>query len=379
MKITVNLISEALAWDVKGQGVYTASLSLAEALKRVPELEVHINGKGLYDIAHLHTPGPYAITKGLTTGKRIVISAHVIPESLIGSLVLSEVWLPIAEKFFQYYYNLADVIIAVSPKVKSALEEFKVKAPIYVIPNPINLERFFVDLEKREIMRKRLGFTEDDFVVMSSGQIQPRKGVDTFIEVAKHLPDIKFLWVGGQPFSILTAGYLDLQEKIKNAPNNVIFTGIVPYEEMPYYYNASDVLFFPSRQETFGMVIPEAASCGLPLLLRDLEEYKDLYKDWYISANSNDEFVMLIKKLKEDKTFYTEYRNKAFQLAEYYNLNNIGREIAKLYKEILDSPPRYNRDLLTLESFRKEGRKIWKFFKYPKTKNHEKNKSKYYF
>ncbi|MGB9857793.1 MAG: glycosyltransferase [Dictyoglomaceae bacterium] len=380
MKMRVNIISEALAWDIQGQGVYTASLSLAEALKKREELEVSINGRGLYDIAHLHTPGPYAISRGMISGKRLIISAHVVPASMIGSLVLSEFWVPLFSRYLRYYYNLADCVIAVTPKVKDELEIFGVKAPIVVVPNPVNLERFYPDPVKRKRTREKLGLSSSDFVVISSGQIQPRKGVDIFIETAKRLPDMKFIWVGGQPFSVLTAGYIELQEKIKNAPPNVIFTGIVPYEEMPDYYNAGDVFFFPSHQETFGMVIVESASCGLPLLLRDLPEYKEPFGGWFIPVKNDEEFAEYLLRLKNDKKFYMEYQSKALQLAKHYSSDNVADRMVEIYKEVLNNPPRYKRDWITLENVRKEGKKIWKFFKYsPINRRDEKTKSKPYF
>ncbi len=368
MKITVNIISEALAWDVKGQGVYTASLSLAEALKRKEELEVSINGRGLYDIAHLHTPGPYAVSKGMISGKRLVISAHVIPASLIGSLVLVDVWLPFFVQYLKYYYNLADCVIAVSPKVKEELENLGVKAPIYFVPNPVNLERFFPSWEKREKIRERLGISMSDFVAVGAGQIQPRKGIDVFIETAKKLPDIKFVWVGGQPFSVFTAGFMELQEKIKNAPSNIIFTGIVSYEEMPDYYNLGDVFFFPSYQENLPMAVLESASCGLPLLLRDIPEYKEPFGGFFIPAKNNEDFLTYLLKLKNDKNFYAEYRSKALQLAQNYSLDNVGDKMLEIYRETLNNPPRYKRDWITLEKIRKEGRKIWKYLGYPNIK-----------
>jgi len=358
MKIKVNIISEALAWDIKGQGVYTASLSLVEALKKRKEIELSINGRGLYDIAHLHTPGPYAVSKGIISGRRLVISAHVVPESLIGSLILTELWLPFFSKYLKYYYNLADCVIAVSQKVKDELEEFGVKAPLYVVPNPINLERFYPSLEKRKKIRERLGISNNDFVAIGSGQLQPRKGIDVFIETAKILPDIKFIWVGGQPFSVLTAGFIELQEKIKNAPPNVIFTGTVPYEEMPDYFNAGDVFFFPSRQETFGMVIVESASCGLPLLLRDLQEYKESFGGYFIPVKKDEEFAKYLLKLKNDINFYLEYQTKALKLAKHYNLDNVANRILEIYLEILKNPPRYNRNILTFERIRKEENKL---------------------
>ncbi|HOJ92481.1 MAG TPA: glycosyltransferase family 4 protein [Dictyoglomaceae bacterium] len=368
-KISVNIVSEAQAWEVKGQGVYTATLVLAEALSKREDLEVTVNGNKIYDIAHLHTPGPYAVSKGLLTGRRVVISAHVVPESVLGSLVLSNVWLPFFTNYLKRYYNLADVVVAVSPKVKEELKEIGVKAPIVFVPNPVNLERFCADDNLRMEGRKRLGIASEDFVVVCSGQIQPRKGVDSFLDVAKMLPDIKFVWVGGQPFSVLTAGYIEINEKIKKAPSNVIFTGIVPYEEMPIYFNAADVFFFPSFQENFPMAVLEAASCGLPLLLRDNPEYREPYRDWYIPAKDNQEFKEYIIKLWEDENFRKENKVKAFRLAQEYGADSVAERMVKVYREILKIPPRMKRDFFTLDPLREEWRKLFQNAGYKEDKN----------
>ncbi|TYT24380.1 glycosyltransferase family 4 protein [Dictyoglomus thermophilum] len=363
-KITVNIVSEAQAWEVKGQGVYTATLVLTEALKKRDDVEVFLNANGLFDIAHLHTPGPYAISKGLLTGRRLVISAHVVPESVLGSFILSNLWLPLFTSYLVRYYNLADMVIAVSPKVKEELEEIGVKAPIVFVPNPVNLERFYKSQELRMEGRRRLGLSEEDFVAICSGQIQPRKGVDTFLEVANSLPFIKFVWVGGQPFSVLTAGYIEMNEKIKKAPPNVIFTGLIPYEEMPIYLNAADVFFFPSYQENFPMAVLEAASCGLPLLLRDNPEYREPYRDWYIPAKNDEEFKNYILKLYQDLSFREEYQKRALRLAKEYNAENVANMMVEVYKEILNKPPRMRRDFLTLEPLREEWRRLFQNARY---------------
>lgn len=363
-KISVNIVSEAQAWEVKGQGVYTATLVLTEALKRRNDLEVHLNAGGLFDIAHLHTPGPYAISKGLLTGRRLIISAHVVPESILGSFVLSNLWFPLAISYLRRYYNLADLVVAVSPRVKDKLEEIGVKAPIVFVPNPVNLEKFYRSEELRREGRKKLGISDSEFVAICSGQIQPRKGVDTFIEVAQRLPFIKFVWVGGQPFSVLTAGYIEMNEKIKKAPPNVIFTGLVPYEEMPIYLNSADIFFFPSFQENFPMAVLEAASCGLPLLLRDNIEYKEPYGDCYIPAKNEEEFENYILKLYKDPTFREEYKDKAIKLAQKYNADNVAEMMANVYREALSNPPRMKRDFLTLEPLREEWRRLFQNNKY---------------
>ena len=89
---------------------------------------------------------------------------------------------------------------------------------------------------------KKMGLT-NEFVVTCVGQIQPRKGIYDFIETAEKCPNVTFVWVGGTPFKGLTAEYNKLQEVVKQAQKNIIFTGIVDFNEMPGYYAASDVFY----------------------------------------------------------------------------------------------------------------------------------------
>ena len=73
------------------------------------------------------------------------MSAHVVPDSFIGSLILSELWRPIAKWYLRFAYNRARLIIAVSPMVKTELEKIGVSSRIEVLCNSINRERFKKD------------------------------------------------------------------------------------------------------------------------------------------------------------------------------------------------------------------------------------------
>ena len=68
----------------------------------------------------------------------------------------------------------------------------------------------------------------------------------------------------------------DLKKIMENPPKNVRFLGIVPRNEMNDLFNASDLLFVPSYNELFPMTILEAVNLHVPLVLRDLDLYKDI-------------------------------------------------------------------------------------------------------
>ncbi len=336
MPISLNIISET-AFSVQGHGVHTAFIEAVEAFTKMG-LNVKTNSSEPADIMHLHTVGPYALWKCLRNSGKTVITAHVIPDSFVGSIILADLWRPLASAYLKFFYGLADTVIAVSPTVKSELEKMGIAKRIVFIPNAVNPEKFKRDQEKRKSMREKLSIGENDFVVMNSGQIQPRKGIATFVQMARELPEMKFVWIGDMPFKHLAASYSEMQQLKKDAPANVIFTGIVPYEEMPAYYNAGDVFFFPSYQENFPFSVIEAAASRLPLLLRDVDLYLPIFDGAYLKGDESTFHDQLLK-LKEDRAFYEESATKTEIIVNKYNSTAIANQIVEIYKELLTPTP----------------------------------------
>lgn len=315
-------------------GVYTAYAETIEALKDRDEIKLSVNSTKPCDITHYHSIGPYYLWTSFSSKGTMVVTAHVIPESFVDSIILSRFWNPIARFYLRFAYNRSDVIQAVSPLVKQKLREIGVKKPIRIICNCVDRDKFRLTGKKRKKFRQKLGLRRDDFVAMSVGQIQPRKGIDTFIETAKQLPAIKFLWVGGQVYGRLTAHYRRMSQIVKEAPENVIFAGTVPFEDIPGYYNAADIFFFPSHQENFPFVLLEAASTGLPLLLRDNPEYELILAGRYLKAGSVDGFHTLIEKLLNDHDLFTSYQQHSLKLAKEYDRKSYAAKLIELYKSI---------------------------------------------
>jgi 1,2-diacylglycerol-3-alpha-glucose alpha-1,2-galactosyltransferase len=325
--LTVNLISESV-YLPKGHGVHTAFLNTMEMLKE-KKVQVLVNSRQKADITHIHTVGPFAWYK-LISSKNTVVSAHVIPGSFEGSLVLTSYWLGSAKQYLSYFYNKADLVLAVAPKVKEELVKMGVTSPIEVFPNPIDLKTFKKDEVARKAVRERYGFIEEDFVVLDVGQVQTRKGVGDFLLAAEKLPEIKFVWIGGKPFGKLTKIEKELEEKIASPPKNVLFAGQHKVEEMPDLYNLADCFFSPSYQENAPMAVIEAACVRLPLVLRDLSEYRSLYKEGYI-AGGEENFAENIKRLKEDKDYYSKWSKLAISLAKKFNSDSLGDKLIQYY------------------------------------------------
>jgi len=286
--------------------VHTAFVDCVDLLKAKDDVEVVINNEGRGDLMHAHSYGPYYFWKGLRYRRRRVFTVHVIPDSIVGSLPASRLLMPFVRWYLRRVYGFATVCIAISPTVEDAIRAVGARTTIRRIPNPVNVERFVPSEELRLAFRERLGIPEEAFVVLGVGQLEGRKGVEDFLEVAAAHPDLRFVWAGGRPFGMMTEGVGRLNRRIAQAGSHVSFLGMLPLEDMPAVYNAADVLLFPSYQENCPLAPLEAAATGLPVVFRDLPEYRRLYTHPYLAAKDVDGFITLLDQLSTDPASHAE-------------------------------------------------------------------------
>lgn len=327
----INVISESEFFP-KNHGVHTAYLNHVAMLKKLG-IEVVTNSLKKADVVHIETIGPFGLYKLLSSPKTVA-SAHVIPASFEGSLIGAAYWLGAAKTYLRFFYNKASLVLAVGPKVKTQLNEIGVTQRIEIFPNAIDTIMFRNDEKLRMKGRKRFGLNKDNKVILSVGQVQPRKGTEDFIKIAQQLPELTFIWVGNQPFGALTAKSEELQQLLKSPPKNFILAGGVPYLRMPEIYNAADIFFLPSYQENASMSIIEAASCGLPLVLRDLAEYQLLYREGYLAGRKSDEFKKHIQNLFSDKKLFEKQSKASLMLAQKFSFEALGNKLLKYYQNL---------------------------------------------
>jgi len=332
-QMKVNVVSES-AFTVQGHGVHTAFTETIRALQDYTDCKVEANGRAAADVVHIHTIGPYSLAKLLWAPGAKVVSAHVTPDSFVGSLVGAKYWYGLAKWYLRWYYNRADGVLAVSDEVVHELKKMGVRKPVYLVPNTIETQEFANNTERRTAARKRLGVQTDEFVVIGNGQVQPRKRIDTFVDSARALPEVRFVWVGGIPFKKLAADSGEMEAIMHNHPSNMLFTGLVKREEVVDYYLAADLFFLPSNQETFGIVIVEAAAAGLPVLLRDLYQYRQTFAGGY-EKGSDETFAQIIAKFKDDKAYYRKWQQAAEGIARKYNAQAGAARLMGVYGEVV--------------------------------------------
>jgi D-inositol-3-phosphate glycosyltransferase len=123
----------------------------------------------------------------------------------------------------------------------------------------------------RSAARRELGW-DGGPVVLFVGRIQPLKGLDVALEafarIRTEIPDARFVVVGGPSGAHGSAELERVRDRVDvlGLGESVEFVPSRPHREIAAYYRAADVLFVPSRSESFGLVAAEAQACGLPVV-----------------------------------------------------------------------------------------------------------------
>lgn len=180
-----------------------------------------------------------------------------------------EAWSPRRSRLLDRLPRSVDTLIAVSSLSANRFSAWS-KVPMdraFILPNSVDLGRF-VGQQPDAALLARYGLGSSR-VILTVGRLASQeryKGFDEIIELMPRLiqrfPTLKYLIVGDGP------DRERLQAKAKNigVANQVVFTGRIPEREKVAHYNLADAYVMPSFGEGFGIVLIEAAACGLPIV-----------------------------------------------------------------------------------------------------------------
>lgn len=288
-----------------------------------------------YDILHINTYYPYSyevVKKAKKNGKKIVYHAHSTEEDFRNGFILSKQISPMFKKWLIKCYSLGDVIVTPTMYSKKLLEGYGIDKKIYAISNGIEINRFKRNEELGKKFRDTYNYTKDDKVIIGIGLYIERKGIVDFVELAKRMPEYKFIWFGYSP---LIASTKAVRDAVNTKLPNLCFAGYVESEMIIGAMSGCDLYIFPTLEETEGIPIIEACACRCKALIRDipvfdywLEDGVNVYK-----AKDVDEFEIKIKKIINNEL--PDLTNEAYKVAYDRRLELVGEQLKKVYEEVL--------------------------------------------
>ena len=319
---------------MRKSGIGRAMKHKVEALKQA-DVEFTFDPKDNYDLVHVNTIEPAARRMAKKAHRKnipVVYHAHSTEEDFRNSFVFSNLISPLFKKWICSSYKLGDYLLTPTPYSKQILEGYKLQRPIEDISNGIDLSRFDYNETKVQKYLDFFNLSEDDKVVISVGLYFERKGLHDFIEVARTFPDVKFLWFGHTPLASVTQ---TIREAIKNKPDNVIMPGYIDGDIIEGAFSKADLFFFPSYEETEGIVVLEALASKCQVLVRDI----GVYDPWLVDkencykGNNNDEFIQLIEGVLENKLAPTI--DQGYEVANQRSIKAIGIKLKGIYEKVI--------------------------------------------
>lgn len=284
-----------------------------------------------YDILHLNFPGPRAIVNFVRAKRHdrpVVIHAHSIGENIVDTYRLSRFFAPAIRWYFSTLYAKADAVIAVSPYMRDRLRANGVTENVVIVSNGIDGEA----LDGYEsIDAPSYG---DGPTVVNLAQVYGIKGVEDFIEVGEALPDTQFVWYGPKHRYLAPRR---ITQTVENPPANVQFPGFV--DDKREAFSSGDIFFFPTKRETQGISIIEAAYCGLPIVTRDIPAFDGwlTHGDNCLKGSSVAEFRDHVEQLRDDPELRERLGRNAQQMAADHDLGTVGQRLREVYESVLQT------------------------------------------
>ena len=220
-------------------------------------------------------------------------------------------------------------------------EKYKVKRDVNIIPTGIDVSRFYkenIDKEKVNELRRDLKLSRFNFNILYVGRIAKEKSIDflinNFKDIVKKIPRAKLIIVGDGP---------DMKELIdlvdKNKLNrNCLFTGKVPWNEVPLYYMLSSVFVTASKSETQGLTVIEAMAASKPVVAINDESFSlviESYKDG-ILFNDDKEYKDAIYMLYKDRKLRDKISLEARKTANNYSDLSYAKNVLEVYKKVIN-------------------------------------------
>lgn len=223
----------------------------------------------------LYTRLPQAATLAARLGLATIFELHDMPSGVMGPWLLRRFLA--AKGARRLVVNTQNLRFHVEAKFIEA------KPLLMLAPNGVDLQRY-ANLPAAPEARKQLGIS-DSFTIGYTGHLYAGRGISLLLEIARRLPDMTFLFVGGRPEDVAKR-----QHEAVGLPN-VRFVGFVPNSQLPLYQSACDVLALPYSPRVAGssgvdiaaytnpLKMFEYLAAGRPIIANDLPILREVLNE----------------------------------------------------------------------------------------------------
>ncbi len=288
-------------------------------------------------IIHFTTPsllGVYALRYGKKRNIPVITTYHSHFPAYIDYYfryipMAYEVIFPLIKKPL-WLYPKCDLTLAPSQEMKEFLMENDVEeSKIRFWKRGVDRTKFNPKF-RDENWKEKHGIKEKKTVLFVSRLVK-EKEIATLMRVYRIFHerdlDVRFVVAGEGPGG----------EKLKEKMPNALFLGKLTGEALSVTFASCDVFIFPSVTETFGNVVLEALSSGIPVVTAQAGGPKDIVQDgvtgYHVTPKQPEEFYEKVNYLLNHKSEYDRLRKNAIAYAETQTWDKVCGQLYDIYRE----------------------------------------------
>jgi glycosyltransferase involved in cell wall biosynthesis len=275
----------------------------------------------------ISTPGPVGLS-ALLAAKMLDLKTvgiyHTDFPQYVRVLTQDNYMETMAWSYMQWFYSQLDVVYVNSENYRQRwIERGIAPERLKIFPRGIDTNLFTPE-HRSPVFWKKYGKKAEEIGLLYVGRVSKEKNIDVAVSAARQLVDegipVRLLIVGDGPY---------LRELRQNVPE-ACYTGYLRAVELAAAYASSDVFVFPSTTDTFGNVVLEAKSAGLPCVVSDQGGPCELISDgidgFITRALDAGDFARVLRLLCRDSKLRAKMGEQARNRVENRNWNNAFRQ-----------------------------------------------------
>lgn len=229
-----------------------------------------------------------------------------------------------------------DCLIAPTGKVRTLLQGYGVRVPVFVVPSGIDLRRFQREAVPgcRAAMGRSLGIPAENLVLVSVGRLAEEKNLEELLafRAAMDRDGVTLLIVGDGPHRP------QLEQRAAElgltAPA-VVFAGMVPPEQVADWYRMGDLFVSASSSETQGLTYVEALAAGVPALCRADDCLTGVIREGENGWQYRDQadFMHKLDGFRSHPDQWETFSRRAAESAETFSAEEFARRVEAVYLE----------------------------------------------
>jgi glycosyltransferase involved in cell wall biosynthesis len=211
-------------------------LELLPSIRRLKRFDFILHAQSAarkFNAELIYTWLPQSAVLGLWRGYPVILEMHADVTGHLGPWWLRQFWKSQGRKRMTVTARALQKALE-----RSAGFGFE-NGAVLIAPNGVDFEKY-ENLPDPSSARRQLNL-HDGLTVGFTGHIYPGRGADLLFELAKQLPQVHFLWVGGTPELV---SHWQTQLGLSHL-KNVTMTGFVEHSRIPFYQAAADILLMP--------------------------------------------------------------------------------------------------------------------------------------